>query len=56
MGFKLRQIEAESKFCQELTLDSDRQAVPLAEVQAVLAESGSAYDRERKLNLQVTVF
>ena len=40
MGFKLREIEAESKFCQELTLTAIEQAVPLAEVQAVLAETG----------------
>ena len=55
MGFKLREIEAESKFCRELTLDAIAQAVPVAEVQAVLAETGVCEQRERKLNMVVTV-
>ena len=55
MGFKLREIEAESKFCRELTLEAIEQAVPLAEVQAVLAETGACEQRERKLNMLVTV-
>ena len=55
MGFKLREIEAESKFCHELTLEAIGQAVPLAEVQAVLTETGACEQRERKLNMLVTV-
>ena len=55
MGFKLREIEAESKFCRELTLDAITQAVPVAEVRAVLAEAGACEQRERKLNMLVTV-
>ena len=56
MGFKLREIEAESKFCRELTLEAIERAVPVAEVQAVLAETGVCAQRERKLNMLVTVF
>jgi hypothetical protein len=55
-GFKLREIEAESKFCRELSFDAIAQAVPVAVVQAVLAESGACEQRERKLNMLVTVF
>jgi hypothetical protein len=55
VGFKLREIEAESKFCHELTLDAIAQAVPVAEVQAVLTETGAWEQRERKLNMLVTV-
>ena len=56
MGFKLREIEAESKFCRELTLEAIERAVPVGEVQAVLAETGVRTQRERKLNMVVTVF
>jgi Insertion element 4 transposase N-terminal/Transposase DDE domain len=55
LGFKLREIEAESKFCRELTLAAVEQAVPLAEVQAVLAETGVCEQRARKLSMLVTV-
>lgn len=56
MGFRLRQMEAESKFCQELTLESIGRAVPLAEVEAVLRTSNLPDIRERKLNLLVTMW
>jgi hypothetical protein len=56
MGYKLREIEAESKFSQELTLDAISQAVPLSEIQAALADEQVREQRERKLNLVVTVF
>ncbi len=56
MGFKLREIEAESKFCHELTLNAVEQAIPMTEIQAALAETGACTPRERKLNLLVTVF
>jgi uncharacterized membrane protein len=55
LGFKLREIEAESKFCRELTLAAVEQAVPMAEVRAVLAETGVSEQRTRKLNMVVTV-
>ena len=56
MGFKLREIEAESKFCRELTLNAIERVVPSATVEAVLAETGKSEQRERKLTLLVTVF
>jgi hypothetical protein len=56
MGYKLREIVAESKFSQELTLDAIAQAVPLSEIQAALAEAAVCAQRERKLNMVMTVF
>ena len=56
MGFRLREIAVESKFCHELTVDALSQVVPLDEVQGVLQEEGVVAQRERKLNLIVTVF
>jgi len=55
MGYKLREIAAESKFCQELTLDAIARAVPLEEIKAALAEEAVYAQRERKLNMVVTV-
>jgi hypothetical protein len=55
MGFKLREIGAESKFSQELTLDAIARAVPLPDIQAVLDAEGIRTERERKLNMVVTV-
>jgi len=56
MGFRLREVEAESKFSQELSVDAISQVVPLSTVQEVLAAAGVVEQRERKLNLVVTVF
>lgn len=55
MGFRLREIETESNFSQALTLDAIEHAVPLAEIQAVLEAEGVRTERERKLNMVVTV-
>lgn len=55
MGYRLREITAESKFSQELTMDAIARAVPLSEIKAALAEEGVCEQRERKLNMVVTV-
>jgi hypothetical protein len=55
MGYKLREIEAESKFSQELSLEAIARAVPVAAIKAVLADERIGEQRERKLNLGVTV-
>ena len=55
MGYKLREIAAESKFSQELALDAIAQAVPLSEIKAALAEEAVCEQRERKLNMLTTV-
>ena len=55
IGYKLREIEAESKFSQELSLPMIENIVPQATIAAVLAAEGRFTERERKLNLLVTV-
>ncbi len=56
MGFRLREIEAESKFCREFSIDAMERVVPIGEVRAVLSDVGVSEQRERKLNMVVTVF
>jgi hypothetical protein len=55
MGYKLREIEAEGKFSQELSLAAIEHIVPQSVVEAVLTAEGRLTPRERKLNLLVTV-
>jgi hypothetical protein len=55
MRYKLREIEAESKFSQELNLAVIERVVPQATITAVLAGEGQVTGRERKLNLLITV-
>jgi hypothetical protein len=53
--YKLREIEAESKFSQELSLACIERIVPQETMAGVLAAEGLQTERERKLNLLVTV-
>ncbi len=55
MGYRLRELEAERKFSRELTLEAIGQAVPIAEIKAVLQEERVEEARERKLNMVVVV-
>ena len=55
MGYKLREIAGESKFSQELALDAIAWAVPLSEIKAALAAEAVCEQRERKLNMVMTV-
>jgi Insertion element 4 transposase N-terminal/Transposase DDE domain len=56
MGFRLREFNGESKFCRELRMDAIRQVVSMDEVKYVLSSEGVVEQRERKLNMVVTVF
>ncbi len=56
MGYTLRQIEAEGKFCQFLTLNALERVVPLETIKTVLAQQNIRPQRERKLNLVVIVW
>ncbi|MCZ7570182.1 MAG: transposase domain-containing protein [Ardenticatenaceae bacterium] len=56
MGYRRREIAAGRKFSQELRLEALSQVVPAETVAAVLAAQGVAAERERKLNMVVTVF
>lgn len=55
MRYKLREISAESKFSQELRIEVLEQVVPVAGIKAVLAREGRFEQRERKLNMVMTV-
>ena len=56
MGFRVREIEAESKFVDEFSMDAIAQVVPLETVKQVLQEEGKSTPRKRKLSLEMTVF
>lgn len=56
MGFRLREIDCESKFCREVRMDAIHQVVSMDEVKQVLSREGVVEQRERKLNMVVTVF
>jgi len=56
MGFRLREVEAESKFSQELSVDALNEVVPIEIVKEVLMDAKVIEERERKLNMVVTVF
>ena len=51
MGYRLRQIDAESKFSSALHLEAIGRAVPMAEIKAALQATGAQETRERKLNM-----
>ena len=51
MGYRLRQIDAECKFSNELNLEAIGRAVPMAEIKAALQETGVREARVRKLNM-----
>jgi len=55
MGFRLGVIDSERKFSSALSLDSLAHAVPMSEVQAVVAEYAPPC-RERKLNAALTIW
>jgi hypothetical protein len=51
MGFRIREIEVESKFSDELTLEAIGRAVPMEEIVAVIQDEGVQEARQRKLNM-----
>ena len=55
MGFRIREFEAESKFCRHISLEAIGRAVPPAAIEEALAEHDARECRERKLNAFVTV-
>ena len=56
MRFKIREIDAECKFSQALTLSALERALPQHAVDAALAHHAIAPTRERKLTLVLTVW
>jgi hypothetical protein len=55
VGYKIREIAAECKFSQELKFEVLEQVLSVAQIKAVLASEGRIEQRERKLNMVVTV-
>jgi hypothetical protein len=56
MGYKLREISSESKFSQALTVEVIAHIIPPTTIAGVLEAEKRFTERERKLNLVVTVF
>ena len=56
MGYKVREIGAECKFSQELKLEVLEQVLSVAQIKAVLVREGRDAQRERKLNMVMTVW
>lgn len=55
MGYRLREIETENKFCQELHVEAIQRVIPVATIQAVIEKENAQISRVRKLNLLVTL-
>jgi hypothetical protein len=55
MGFTLRAIETECKFCQAVSVEAVTRVVSTAAIEAVLAEHGPPGTRARKLTPALTV-
>lgn len=55
MKYRLREIDAENKFCQELHVEAINRVLPVQEIKAALAAENVQASRIRKLNLWVTV-
>jgi hypothetical protein len=55
MGYRLREIETENKFCQELEVEAIARVIPTATMQAALADENAEVTRVRKLTFLVTI-
>ena len=55
MGYRIREIDAESNFCQELRIEMIERVLPATNIAQVLAAEGVAAQRVRKLDLLLTV-
>lgn len=51
MGYKIREIDAERKFCEEMSLDALTSAIPLSEIEAVLTQARATEQRHRRLTM-----
>lgn len=56
MAYTIREFESEGKFTQALAMDVFMSVLPGSLISAVLAETGRQTQRERKLNLVITVW
>jgi hypothetical protein len=56
MGFTIRALRAECKFCQAWTVEALGQVIPAADVRAAAGRAGRPGGRVRKLTLEVTLW
>jgi Insertion element 4 transposase N-terminal/Transposase DDE domain len=56
MGFRIREIDAECKFSQTLTVEALSRAIPPSTITRVLHQEAVGAERERKLNMPVIVW
>jgi Insertion element 4 transposase N-terminal/Transposase DDE domain len=56
MAFRVRELDAERKFCDQLTMAALQQVLPMASVEAVLHQHGALTPRHRKLSLAVVTW
>ena len=56
MGYRIREIEAETKFCEELTIEAISRVLPKKTIEAALAAENVKATRVRKLDFIITVF
>ena len=55
MGYSIREIEAGSQFCRQITVDVINQVVPLPMMETIIAECGVCQERVRKLPALLTM-
>lgn len=55
MGYRIREIDTESNFCQELQIEMIERVLPTTDIAQVLAAEGVEAQRVRKLDLLLTV-
>jgi hypothetical protein len=55
MGYRIREIDGESNFCQELRIEMIERVLPATDIAQVLAAEGRQAQRVRKLDLLLTV-
>jgi hypothetical protein len=55
MGYRIREIDAEINFCQELRIEMIERVLPANDIAQVLAAEGVAAQRVRKLDLPLTL-
>lgn len=56
MGYTIRQIPPDHKFCQDLSLDALTRVIPPETVHAVVMDTGTQATRERKLTAEATIW
>jgi hypothetical protein len=56
MGFTIREIDADCKFSQAMTVEALARAIPQRAIHGALTQHGSTATRERKLTLALTVW